>query len=423
MLAQRSIRMTLVAALALSATACGDDDRLDLDARRRATRGISSVEAQALLERGPKRVFVELDPEGPAGRLRELEIRDDHLLFAEERVYGRLEAPGALAEEGCRGTLPLVPGVEVRFDGAITRFETEGTERSCADFATRLSALTEGGQPVWVMAGRQPGRFPRAPGDASFVAQRLRLERAAADDDWQRLELNVGPANLRRCAEVAADTESCVSALEVLGQTLIATRERTRLGTRFPAELILVDLDDQRVRRASVETREITLVDGAVVRLVDGTRIENGVEVADPLASLEELVAALDAGESARLGGGAMVMAGTPLTLLADRIRIERTDAADEPLDEVSVVQGFVDAVSPGAGTLRLRDGTTVQLGDDTELEGELADLSALAEALENDVRVRADVLGTTTAPRTIQARIVRLLLAPAADGGAIGPL
>lgn len=426
MLARRLLGLAVISAIALPMTACDDDDHVPLDARRRRFEGIRYVEAQALLERGPKRVAMELDVEGERV-LRNFHIDDDHTILADERIIGRLTGPGALVDAGCRGTLALgFPGVNVRVDPTITRFQNDdGGELSCAELALRITRLTEGGRQAWVVAQRRPGRFLQDPTDTTFFAQVLRVEGTARDDARARLEVNLGPANLRTCAGVAVSGLTCVGAVEVLGQTFLVTEERTRVRTEFPLELIVVDLDDQFARSVSPETGEIVLANGTVVRVVDGTLFAEGGREGR-LRTLDELATAIREGAFVQLGGNAIVGATSPVSVLANELTARRIDEAAIELDEVVTVQGFVDEVGADATTLRLLDGTQIRFAGTTEIEGDFTTLTEVAQALATEARVRADVLGRTVRTPTgpaIDARLVRFLLAPPADGGVAGPL
>jgi hypothetical protein len=420
MLGRQLLVFAVVTASSVPIVGCNDDDT-ELDARRRTTSGITFVETYALLQRGPKRVHLELDAEeGERQILRVIEIQEDHLLFNDERIFGRLDAGGLgeVTEEACQGTLSLgVPGLEVRFDQAVTRFEENGSELSCTEFASRVSEIVEADQRPWIVASRGPTRFPPAPGEGAFFARTLRLADDDASDDARPLvQINLGPANLSACDAAPGATDDCVGALEMLGETFVASRERTAIGTEFPQEIILADLDGQRVRGVSLETRELMLADGTVVRLLDGTRVEGAdEEVADDvIVSLEQVRDAIGEGAAVQLGGDAVVPAGSPLALLGTELSMRRIEEPAEELDEIVSIQGLVNEVGADGQSFTLEDGTEIRITGDTEIEGELGDLAAVSEAIADDTRVRADILGRmdTAAPTmSVEARVVRFLI------------
>jgi hypothetical protein len=409
MRARRLMSLAVITACAFPMTACDDDERIELEARRRATPGISFVEATALLERGPKRVELALDAESPS-RVRALEIQDDVELFQDERIVGPLASAGPLGEAACRGTLNLgLAGVDVRIDPSITRFESGETAVSCADFATRVARLAESGRPAWVMATRQPGRFARDVGETTFFAQRLRVLGAAEDDAGPRLELNVGPANLARCADAPTGVVGrCVGALSMLGQTFVITAGGTDLGTEFPSELIVVELEGLRARSVSVATGELLLTNGITVRVVDATRFaeeEGGIG----LSSLEGARDALAAGAGVLVDGEAMVLAGPTVVFLADELSLVRADGLEPLTDDVLFAQGSVATV--GGDSLELGDGTEVRLADGARIEGDVASFGAAADAIEAGQTFRADVLGRSTTSGSasiLEAALVR---------------
>jgi hypothetical protein len=425
MRARKLFGLALITAIALSTTACDEDvEEIDLDGRRRTTPSISFVEAIALVEGGPKRIALEADRDDPARIVRDLVIRDDLELFQFERLIGPLPSAAPLTG-ACQGVLSLgFEGVDVRFDANVTRFESDEVTVSCDEFVTRVERIISLGGPAWVVASREPGRFPQAAGDPTFFAQTLRVVGREEEDARPRLELNVGPGSLQDCSSVGAVTGTCVGALEVLGQTF-AVVDGSDLDTEFPAELIVVDLDDFRVRSISADGRELLLENGITVRVLDATRYAEP-DPSGGLRNLEEARAALAEGAGLRVEGAAMVLSGTPLALLADEIALLRTDAADRPADDVIVVEGDIGSVDLGARTLRLTNGTEVRITEDTELEGEIDDLGALAGAIEAGDTVRADVLGRSTtagSAQVVEAVLVRSTRTSPADGGVIGPL
>lgn len=281
------------------------------------SRQITTGELEESLGTEPRRVEIEVSPDGLVAREVELEERED--LGEEEKV----ESPVTAVEAGGgAGTLTLALGdLRIGFDGA-TRFEVEGDDGeedvSLEQFVERLeAALAEGRQP-FVEAERNPPADPQAPDDATFLARKLELE---DPDDDRKIEMNVDGDNLE--LNDAPPPEAWITVLGLRieireGVTeLTEKEERPEEDAEFEALVASVD----------VGAGTFTLDDGTVVRVVSGTRIEEGDDE-DELGSLQEVADALSAGEPVEAEGEGIVESLEPRTVVASEVEFEIEDDA-----------------------------------------------------------------------------------------------
>lgn len=397
--------------VALAGTACQDDPHRGWDS------DISFPEAQALLERGPRRLDVEL-PSTNAGptTAHRLEVEEDDELLDDEVIEAELLSFATLEDAGaCRGTLTLaVPGVEVHFDSAVTRFGGLDDAPGCTAFVEYVQTRLAEGHRLRVEARRRPARTPQDRADTLFFADALILSDDDAGDGKSRLELNVTPSNLRSCA-VAETPSDCVGALELFGASVIAQRDVTEIEAEDPTELLLFDLDE-RVMRVDAAQGALLLADGRVLRVLDGTQIDD-----DGVANVDDVEARLMAGERVVVEGEAVLSASAPTSLLGIELALHSApfDEDDEDIEEprAIVLHDQVVDVDPASGVILLPFATDLMVDTMTRIEGDFDDLAALDQAIGAGLNVRAEALGVTeaTSPRHI-VRADRVTLRSAAQ-------
>ena len=162
-----------------------------------------------------------------------------------------------------------------------------------------------------MVARRTPPASPQAPDDATFMAQRLRLDHEA---DHPRIELNVSGANFQTNGSPPPDGWLQVLGLQI---ALDVTNGVTHLDVSTP-ETEGEDHFRGVVQSVDQGAGTVTLTDSTVVRIVAGTRIESadreGWERADSteLATLADVQAALTAGESVVCRGEGVLDTATP---------------------------------------------------------------------------------------------------------------
>ena len=381
----KSSRIIGVIAIALALGACNDEPHRGWDS------DITLPEAQALLERGARRVDLELTPQGESSIANLLEIEhDDELLDAEQIEAEVLGFADLEDRSACRGTLALdVPGVEVRFDSAITHFGGLDDAPGCTAFVEHVAARLGEGARVRVEARRRPARVPQDPDDPTFFADALILTDDDADDDARAaIELNVGPANIGLCALLAERPSDCTGVLDILGAPVVARQDVTEVEAEDPTELLYFDVED-RVVQVDANGRALILEDGTVLRVVDGTRFDDGVVGID---AIEERVIG---GEGVVVEGLAVLSPSAPTSLIGVELTLEAVELDDDDVAPRTVaLSSRVVDVEPELGVIVLPSETDVLVDAMTFMDGDLTSLEELDEAIDAGAPVRAEVLG-----------------------------
>jgi hypothetical protein len=161
-------------------------------------------------------------------------------------------------------------------------------------------------------------------------------------------------------------------------------------------------------------TSSFTLKNGTVVVIAEHTEL---ITVGDGelLGSLEEVQAALDAGDEVVAWGAGEVQSVEPLTIVACEMRFLL-----KPASNYADFEGYVETVDlEGLGSFTLADGTVVLMVEATVIkqaeQGEpLMSLTAVQEALEggNDVIAWGEGEQESAEPLTISALKVWFVLA-----------
>lgn len=377
--------------------------------RRGTDSDVSFPEAQALLERGPRRLELSLSPEGGVSLARSFEIESDDELLHDEEIEAELLAFAELDKRGaCRGTLTFdVPGLEVQFDSAVTRFSGPDEAPGCTAFVEYVRERLAEGRRIRLEARRRPARVPQDPDDRTFFAELLRLVDDDADDSRAVLELNVGPEHLTPCARVAEGGSDCEGALTIFGAPLVTRRGMTDIEVEDPTELLIYDLEE-RVVAVDVRGDALILENGTALRVVDGTRFDGDVRVADARDHLAR-------GGAMKVEGEAVLSARAPMSLIGIELELHamEPDEDDELEPESVALSGRVMAVEPRIGRVMLPFDTEVLVDAMTVLDGELDSLDTLERLLDAGHSVRAEVLGVREPPgdRAVVVRADRLTL------------
>jgi len=159
-------------------------------------------------------------------------------------------------------------------------------------------------------------------------------------------------------------------------------------------------------RAANESERSVTLEDGTVIQLTEETTIHQSD---DPqvLGSLEEVIRALDAGETVKVKGIGIVKSDDPVVIEALRIVFV---LEPPPMEHF---EGRVTGVDVDEMLVTLEDGTIIRLDENTSIHHELGDehalgsLAEVAEALDAGYTVVTGGYGTVESetPLTILAR------------------
>ncbi len=385
----------LVTVLALGA--CDDG----IDAFHRFDSDISYAAAEALLARGPRRLDLKVAPAPGFLLAHAFEIEHDHELLEDEFIAGPLRSRVELDAGGaCRGTLALAaPGVEVRFDESITELD-----RRCLDFVSRVDELLASGATPRIVARRRPSAVPQDPDDPVFFATQLAIDEEDVDPAaLVEIELNVSPENRLECDLLLDRPADCAGAVLLLDQVVAASHSVTEVEAEDPTELLYVDIEAV-VRNVDPNERAVFLADGTIVRFVDATSVEGGT-----LADVQSRIAA---GDEVLLEAETVVQAAAPIALIAIEASFEARPAGEVEVPVVVVTGPALDA-SPELGLVTLGFGTDVRVTPETRLEGDFADLDALARSLGAGTLVRAEAIGPIEArePRlVVRADSLRLL-------------
>lgn len=380
----RPSRIIGVSAIVLALGACNDEPRRGWDS------DITLPEAQALLERGARRVDLELTPQGASSIANLLEVEHDDELLDTELIEAELLGFAELEDRGaCRGTLALdVPGVEVRFDSAITHFGGLDDAPGCTAFVEHVAARLAEGARVRVEARRRPARVPQDPDDPTFFADAIILTDDDADDARVAIELNVGPENIGLCSQLAERPSDCTGVLDILGAPVIARQDVTEVEAEDPTELLYFDVED-RVVQVDANGRALILEDGTVLRVVDGTRFDDG---AVDIGAVEER---LIGGEGLVVEGLAVLSPSAPTSLIGVELSLEAVELDDDDVAPRTVaLSSRVVDVEPELGVIVLPSDTDVLVDAMTFIDGDLTSLEELDRSIAAGAPVRAEVLG-----------------------------
>lgn len=330
---------------------------------------LPAIEAAATA--APVRIEVKLFGGGPPWIAREVELEADD--GDEEKLESRIVA----ADESA-GTITLALGdLTVALD-RVARFRTEGSSSVGRDafFARVETALANGRRPGVELRRPVPAE-PQAPSDPDFRPTDVRLDDEADED---RLEITVDGRHV-------TVTGTGSGALTILGIEVVvdATTEIEEENEEAAGETEIEGL----VESVDLVGRSVTLVDGDVIRLVDGTVVDDSDDD-DTLRSLEEVEEAL--------AGGAFVEAEAEALLessgvwIAIEIEFEIEDDADD-VPGVVEFEGIVTEVDVDAGTLGLGSGTELSITPATRIDddGDLFSLEEVAEALAAGLEVEAE--------------------------------
>lgn len=384
--------LTLACALAVAAVAACDDGVTGPDAGpvgtsdRSFTRDVTSSEMEEALVSGTRRVEIKLASDGLVARRVELERREE--TSDDEKIESPVEAVEA---SGGSGTLVLeLGGLRIDFD--------EGTELEARDdgrltvqqFVDRIeTALAEGRRPS-VEVKRRPAAEPQAPDDASFAPREIQLR---SPDDDREIEINVDADNVESVASPPPQAILTVLGLEIeVREGVTEIRERLE-----PDEEGDVDFEGL-VASADPGAGTVTLVDGTRVRVVEGTEIDADGGDPEELASVQEVADALAEDRAVVAEGEGVLESTSPRTITAVEAEFEIDDDAEADDDDPDAPGAFefedsVVGADPGAGAFTLESGAEVRIDEETRIdpEGDLLDLEAVADAVEDGRPVRAE--------------------------------
>jgi len=220
---------------------------------------------------------------------------------------------------------------------------------------------------------------------------------------------------------------------EVNPRTLVGIKVEFRVGNdeleKFDGIVEAVDVDNQT----------FTLEGGAVVQMAEFTQIkgqgdddhhrafatfdddDDDDHEGRRLVSLEEVAAALEAGDTVRAKGKGLPSDDAAITLVAVRVEFRTKGHDDDHMD----FEGIVESVDVDNGTFNLTDGTVVQLDEETKIEEDdpshhLGSLQEVADALDAGLTVKAEGEGhvVDTDPTTILASEVEFEVDNNGGGG-----
>ncbi len=371
------------------------------------SREITLGELEQVLNDGAARVEVEMLSEGFVAR--RVVLRNAEWLAEQEELEGRIIDMQVV--EG-QGTLTLMlGGLAVTFD-AETRFGAGDDELGFDGFIDRVEALLAEGLEPPVEAGRSPRDLPQAPGDATFLAGKLKLRDGL---EAPELSLNIDLDNLELNADRQAGEPDGWLSLLGLRIELRVSDGITELATEETDVSDAVEFEGI-VQSVNADQGYFTFTDGTQVFITESTQIFEA-DVDFPLTSLEQVKAALEEGLEVIAWGGGELIGMEPKVINALELRFAARHGDDGGPDIVEF-EGFVIAVNLDTGTFTLTNGTIVRITDRTELiltgEGEtLESLSAVRDALEAGFEVIAYGAGEVEShePLTLVALEMRFLL------------
>ena len=268
----------------------------------------SSIEdLKTRLDSGVARIRIKLVPDSLVAR--RIVIERPRRMRSAEEVEGRVVAVaiGAGAD-----TLTLdIGGLQVVLDSS-TRLRgehawgdhDEGDEGSSAlaDFTTRLTMALAAGRRPFVEARRAAPASPQAPDDSAFVARTVRFDDA---DEAPEIEIDVDSASF-----AANGSPPPAAWITVLGRR-IEIRDSTIIRSDLPRAEGVQNFSDT-VSAVDTTARTVTLMGGAVLRIVAGTEIET--EHGMGLATLADVAAALAASKTVLAHGRGLLETATPAT-------------------------------------------------------------------------------------------------------------
>lgn len=321
----------------------------------------------------PVRIEVELFPDGPPWVARELELEVESEVSSEEKI----ESSIAAADEAA-GTVTLVFGDLVIEAATDARFRTENSSNvSKEEFFDRVFAALDAGVQPGVELRRAPPENPQAPDDPSFVATDLRLDDEA---DEPEVKINIDGRHLS-----VDDAESGV--LTILGvEILLDADAGGEFEKREDGAAGAVEIEGLV---ASVADNSVTLLDGRIVRLVEGTKFKTSGKDGH-LNSLAEVAAALDVDLLVEMEAEAILESEG--VYIAIEIEFEVEDSADD-VPGATEFEGRVAEVAVVAGTLTLEGGLALTITDRTVFDddGDLLSLEEIADALAAEQQVEVE--------------------------------
>lgn len=388
--------LSLACALAVAAVAACDDGVTGPDtgpagtSDRSFSRDVTSSEMEEALASGTRRVEIELASDGLVARRVELERREE--TSDDEEIESPVEAVEA---SGGSGTIVLeLGGLRIDFDDGTELEARDDGRLTVQQFVDRIeTALAEGRRPS-VEVKRRPAAEAQAPDDASFVPREIQLQ---SPDDDREIEINVDADNVE---SVASPPPQAI--LRVLGLEIEVREGVTEIRERLePDGEGDVDFEGL-VASADPGGGTVTLLDGTRVRVVEGTEIDADDGDPEELASVQEVADALAEDRTVVAEGEGVLEGTSPRTITAVEAEFEIDDeaeAGDDADDDGPDAPGsfeFEDSVvgaDPGAGTFTLEGGAEVRIDGDTRIdpEGDLLDLEAVADAVEDGRPVRAE--------------------------------
>lgn len=377
--ATRSLRATALTAplfgLALMLGACSDDEGPLAPGQAgpadvRFTESATPEEIRDAAADGPVRIEVELLPGGPPWMARELELEGDER-GDEEKLESRI-----VAADPASGTVDVAFGNLTIDLSQAGRFRTEESGDVSRDvFFQRVTQALEAGRAPGVELRRPPRSEPQDPSDPAFLPTDVRLDDGADEDE---LEIDVDERHL----EVTGDRTGVLTVLgveiEIGGSTEVGRRtEEAEGATEIEGLVEAVD--------PAAET--VTLRDGRIIRLVEGTEFDADE---DELRTLGEVAEAVSDGLLVEVEAEVVREEGD--TFVAIEIEFEVEDDADDAAGAMEF-EGLVTAVNTGQGTFVLDGTTELSIVSDTRIddEGDLRSLAEVETALDQGRVVRAE--------------------------------
>lgn len=371
------------------------------------SKSITFSELQDTLASGPARVEISLssgslkarrmaagDPDETADKM---EVKGEDELTNMEEIDSPIIAIN-VDTQAQTGSLTLeLNGLIVNFSAAGTEFKDErGTSNakiSFDEFVSRVqAALDAGGHPP-VEAKRNPPPEPQDPNDSTFFATKLELNDMA---DNPKIEMNVDEDNLESNPDSSSD-----GSINLLGLTIGLAASSGETELEEESEDVKGEVEFEGiVQSVNLDANSFTLTNSTVVRIVEGTEIEDSSGDNDSLASLSAVADALAAGNTVKAKGEGVIEVAEPLTI--DAIEVEFKVIKEEenlPQGEIEF-EGKVTSVDVSGNTFTLADGTVVSMTNTTIInpEGDLLTLQAVSDAVAagKDVKAEGDATGST---------------------------
>lgn len=364
------------------------------------SKSITFAELQDTLAGSQARVEIKLLPDSLTAK--EVEVKGQDELAKREKIESRIMA---ISTDGETGTITLeLGGLEIGFSAAGTEFEKEDSssagdnEISFAEFVSMIQEALDAGDHPAVEAKRNPPDEPQAPDDSTFFATKLELDDEADDP---KIEINIDEDNILSNATPPPD-----GFIQVLGLTI-------EVGANTELEEELEDIEGEQrfegiVQSVDLDANSFTLTDGTVIRIVEGTEIEDNSMDDDQLFSLSAVADALAAGEIVEAEGEGIVESSDPLTIIAIEVEFEVEEEAEELAGAMEFENQVISADVAG-NTFTLADGTIVSMTAETTIdpEGDLFTLQDVADAITSgeDVRAEGDAtVGSAGPPLMLEA-------------------